>query len=119
MRKTFAKWTCLIGIACAALIWNPGLASANPPKQCPGPNMACLLSTTNGNVWMHTAANSTSTKIAVIPKGATVAIACYSSGESVYGDPIWYWLKYGSSWGFTTGYYLNTGHDPNPGVPAC
>lgn len=111
----------LIVIATAATMFA-GLVLAPPAQATPPTNClsGCLLSTTNGNVWQHTAANSyTSTEIQVIPSGASVKIGCYVYGESVNGDTVWYWLYYGGHWGYVSGWFLNTGHDPSSATHHC
>jgi hypothetical protein len=50
--------------------------------------------------------------------GSEVAVNCYSYGESIRGDRIWYHITRPVS-GFVSGTHLNTGRDPAPGIPAC
>ncbi|SDJ67216.1 hypothetical protein SAMN04487820_101189 [Actinopolyspora mzabensis] len=63
------------------------------------------------------------TALSRAPEGKSMAIDCWSFGESIKGDNIWYYITWVSSFdghsGFVTGYYLNTGPDPAPGIPQC
>ena len=47
-----------------------------------------------------------------------VAVDCYTLGNSVHGDSAWYHIVAPFT-GYVTGYYLNTGSDPAPGIPKC
>jgi hypothetical protein len=50
--------------------------------------------------------------------GSYVRVTCFAYGGSVYGDPVWYHTTRPVG-GWVTGFYLNTGQDPAPGVPHC
>jgi hypothetical protein len=59
------------------------------------------------------------TAVAVLgPAGAEVVVNCYAFGSSVFGDNVWYHIVKPLS-GFVTGFYLNTGRDPAPGIRHC
>lgn len=59
----------------------------------------------------------------VVPKGTYLDLQCWYPGTSVSGDTVWYYTNYTSGgttyYGMVAGYYMNTGHDPNPSVAGC
>lgn len=65
-------------------------------------------------------APNTSAKVLVRlgPKGTRVRVHCWSGGSSVFGDHIWYRIV-APDHGFVSGFYLNTGPDPAPGIARC
>ncbi len=70
---------------------------------------------------LHVRARPTTaaTAVAVLgPKGSEVTVNCFAVGSSVFGDSVWYHIVKPLS-GFVAGFYLNTGRDPAPGIPAC
>lgn len=50
--------------------------------------------------------------------GSQVTIDCYVAGSPIYGDPVWYHAVAPAT-GYLTGRFLNTGGDPDIGVPPC
>jgi uncharacterized protein YraI len=56
-----------------------------------------------------------------LPSGSVFYTTCWTTGSSVNGDNIWYYDDDQNTYytDFVAGYYLNTGHDPNPTVPEC
>jgi hypothetical protein len=50
--------------------------------------------------------------------GTMVTVNCYTYGENISGDRVWYHVTRPMS-GFVAGSHLNTGRDPAPGIPAC
>lgn len=52
------------------------------------------------------------------PAGSKVVVSCWTRGQSVKGDNVWYGTV-GPFRGFAAGAYLNTGRDPAAGVPRC
>jgi len=59
------------------------------------------------------------TTVAVLgAKGSEVTVNCFAVGSSVFGDSVWYHIVKPLS-GFVAGFYLDTGRDPAPGIPAC
>src|SRR5439155_24114499 len=50
--------------------------------------------------------------------GSEVTVNCFVVGSPVFGDSVWYHITKPLS-GFVAGFYLDTGRDPAPGVPAC
>jgi hypothetical protein len=71
--------------------------------------------------------NSRGGLILTIPKGDPVSLYCWTAGESINGDNVWYSSRYSyvdngiPYWadGWVTGYYLSTGHDPAPQIKHC
>ena len=50
--------------------------------------------------------------------GASVSVNCYTYGQDIQGDAIWYHVVRPRA-GYVAGLHLNTGRDPAPGVPRC
>jgi hypothetical protein len=50
--------------------------------------------------------------------GSKITVSCFAFGQSVRGDRVWYHIV-APRHGFVAGRFLNTGHDPAPGVPRC
>jgi hypothetical protein len=50
--------------------------------------------------------------------GDRVTVTCYTDGQDIQGDRIWYHVVKPST-GYVAGLHLNTGRDPAPGVPRC
>lgn len=115
MKKNFRASIAAVAVGVAVLAL-PAAAQATPPKNCLN---GCLLTTTIGTVNMRSGPSDTYSIVTTTTSGATVELGCYVSGESVNGDTTWYWSEYASKWGYFTGYYLNTGHDPSPYVDHC
>ena len=68
---------------------------------------------------VHDGASTSAATVDVLgPAGTRVAVDCFVSGGSVFGDHAWYHLVAPHT-GYVAGYYLNTGVDPAPGVPLC
>jgi hypothetical protein len=73
--------------------------------------------------------NTSSGIVTTMDPDSIVWLHCWTTGQSVNGDNIWYWVDDASDgidvnpifWpeGWAAGYYLATGHDPNPRVPHC
>ncbi len=54
--------------------------------------------------------------------GAAIDIKCWKAGDSVNGDTTWYyltWMGHAEPFGYMTGYYAQTGQDPNPQIRPC
>jgi hypothetical protein len=51
-------------------------------------------------------------------KGSRVVVSCWTRGQSVRGDNVWYGTV-SPFRGFAAGAFLNTGRDPAAGVPHC
>lgn len=50
--------------------------------------------------------------------GTTVTVSCYTDGQNVTGDAVWYHTLTPTA-GYVAGLNLDTGYDPAPGVPKC
>jgi len=50
--------------------------------------------------------------------GSVVAVNCYAVGSPVFGDSVWYHIVKPLS-GYVSGFYLDTGRDPAPGIGHC
>jgi hypothetical protein len=59
-----------------------------------------------------------STRALLGPAGSTVRIECFSYGQKLFGDSVWYRATWPAS-GWVAGLYLDTGRDPAYGVPRC
>ncbi|MEQ0559071.1 hypothetical protein ABJI51_08315 [Amycolatopsis sp. NEAU-NG30] len=79
---------------------------------------------TLANVNERAQPTSKSAYVATVAKGDAFELWCWSEGESINGDDIWY---YGSPnveppdrpEGWVTGYWLDTGHDPASQISHC
>lgn len=73
--------------------------------------------------------NTSSTVVTVMDPDSMVWLHCWTAGQSINGDSVWYWVDDASEgytvnpvyWpkGWAAGYYLATGPDPHPWVPHC
>ena len=131
IRKLF-NVTAVLGIISG--LFSVGVeASASPVRpqseihQCIIPHEAHLCSDVTATVHIRQDSNTQSAILGTLYAGGRVILACYSIGESVNGDNIWY-LGGGPEdgdiitqyvFGYVAGYYVNTGADPAPGVPRC
>jgi hypothetical protein len=61
---------------------------------------------------------ATSTRAMLGRAGSPVRIVCFSYGQKLFGDSVWYRTTSPVS-GWVPGLYLDTGHDPAFGVPPC
>jgi hypothetical protein len=59
------------------------------------------------------------TVLTVIPINTTLYLNCWWPGTSINGDNVWYDTTYGGQEGMVSGYYMNTGADPNPNIYRC
>ena len=78
-----------------------------------------VYSTLAHGLHVRVAPTTAATAVAVLgAKGSEVTVNCFAVGGSVFGDSVWYHIVKPLS-GFVAGFYLDTGRDPAPGVPAC
>lgn len=112
----------LTGVAAAA----PGAAPQSSLHPCTfdGGDVSgeCTVTLTNLNERLDPTSNSTSE--GVVPQGAQVILFCWSAGQSVNGDNIWYdgqpTPPNEEIFGFyMSGFWLDTGHDPASSIPQC
>ena len=68
---------------------------------------------------VRTAPSTRATTIVLLgAAGSRVTVNCFATGTPVFGDSIWYHIVKPLS-GFVSGFYLNTGRDPAPGISRC
>ena len=68
---------------------------------------------------MRTAPTTAATTIVRLgAAGSEVTVNCFVVGSPVFGDSVWYHITKPLS-GFVAGFYLDTGHDPAPGIRHC
>jgi hypothetical protein len=78
-----------------------------------------VYSTLAHGLHVRTRPTTAAAAIAVLgPAGSKVTVNCFAFGSSVFGDSVWYHIVNPLP-GFVAGFYLNTGRDPAPGIPAC
>lgn len=75
------------------------------------------------NVYGRTAPSTTASHVYLYQGGQIVYYTCWTTGTSVSGDDIWYLTRPNptdsADQGYVAGWYLETGHDPNPSVGHC
>jgi hypothetical protein len=100
---------------------TPSLAASRPAKAtltAQGSPLHVQATLANG---LHVRKRPTTAAPAVAvlgPAGSRVDVNCFAFGSSVFGDSVWYHIVHPFS-GFVAGFYLDTGRDPAPGIPAC
>ncbi len=66
------------------------------------------------------AATSTAILTVMLDYGTPLTLSCYTTGQSILGDPYWYRATLGQTHGYVSGYWVNTGPDPAATLlPAC
>jgi hypothetical protein len=78
---------------------------------------------------LRTQPNASSGIVTTMDPDSIVWLHCWTTGQSINGDNIWYWVDDASDgidvnpifWpeGWAAGYYLATGADPHPWVAHC
>lgn len=78
---------------------------------------------------LRTQPNTSSGIVTTMDPDSMVWLHCWTTGQSINGDNVWYWVDDASEgytvnpvyWpkGWAAGYYLATGPDPHPWVPHC
>lgn len=75
------------------------------------------------NVYGRTAPSTAASHVYLYQGGQVVYYTCWTTGTPVSGDDIWYLTRPNPSLpqyqGYVAGWYLTTGHDPNPSVGHC
>lgn len=74
------------------------------------------------NVYERTGPSTSYPAIRMLQGGEIFYISCYKLGQSINGDPYWYYGKVNLTetvQGYVAGYYLTTGHDPSPYTGPC
>ena len=101
-----------------------GTASASTLYSCSYEGGSGYCTVTKANLNERGEPTSASYSYGVIPKGATAILFCWTTGQSVHGDDVWYQGQpvppnpeiVGF---FLAGYYLDTGHDPAAPIDEC
>jgi uncharacterized protein YgiM (DUF1202 family) len=102
----------------ATLALLAGLATAAAPQAA----ASTITVQATQNVWIRTGPATSYSTVYLLQGGQYVWVYCYVTGQSINGDPIWYRVKpnpNNATVGYTAGYYLTTGADPNPNVGHC
>jgi hypothetical protein len=87
--------------------------------RCPAPGFSRAYRVLVAGVHIRFWPSATSTKLATLGRvGTMVTVNCYTFGQSIGGDRVWYHLT-SPKRGFVSGSHLNTGRDPAHGIPAC
>ncbi|WP_143264004.1 hypothetical protein [Amycolatopsis kentuckyensis] len=115
----------LVGSGGVALASNDSVESVT---SCPDwlrgyPSCANTLTSVN----LRTGASSKSGYILTMPGDYPFSLGCWTTGEPINGDSVWYYGLYQHdenavpvwTYGWVTGYWLATGHDPAPGIAHC
>jgi hypothetical protein len=122
----------VLAAAAAVLAGSGGVAMASTNSvesvySCPDwmrayPSCADTLTAVN----LRTGASSQSGYILTVPKDYPFSLGCWTNGEPINGDDVWYYGNYFSeynspawTYGWVSGYWLATGHDPAPGIRHC
>lgn len=110
-----------------------GSASAKPAAddlwQCEPPWRAdgSWCTTTKTGLNMREEPNQNAYSPWAFPPNGQAFIECWTTGENIYGDNVWYLVENYNNYpdpddgpgGYVTGYYLNTGKDPNAAIRHC
>jgi hypothetical protein len=117
----FAAGVPLVATMATVMFAGPSLAASQPAKAAltaQGSPLHVQATLANG---LHVRKRPTTAAPAVAvlgPAGSRVDVNCFAFGSSVFGDSVWYHIVHPFS-GFVAGFYLDTGRDPAPGIPAC
>jgi hypothetical protein len=129
VKRKIITVTSLLGLVGGLTFSLTTAASAAPaaPYPCNQFPNAGLCAVAKTAVHMRTNPHTNASIIATVPAGQGVNLVCWAYGDSVNGDNIWY---YGPEYpfegsppndptGYVSGEYMDTGHDPAPGVGQC
>ena len=98
---------------------NTGRDPAAGIPACSGHRHRHVYHTLAHGLHVRTAPTTTATTVARLgPAGSKVTVNCFAVGKPVFGDKVWYHIVKPAS-GFVSGFYLDTGHDPAPGIRSC
>lgn len=118
-RSRIAATAAALAMAGAATIGTAGTAAAEP-FPC-GDRGTCALNEIDLNVRSGPGLGHPATSRA--PAGQWMALHCWTYGDPVNGDNVWYHIDWVSPYdgheGFVAGFHLDTGRDPAPGIPVC
>jgi hypothetical protein len=111
----------LVAAMATVMLASPSLAASQPAKAVLTVRASSdhVYSTLAHGLHVRKRPTTAATAVAVLgPAGTEVVVNCFALGGSVFGDSVWYHITKPLS-GFVAGFYLDTGRDPAPGVPAC
>jgi hypothetical protein len=111
----------LVATMATVMFAGPSLAASQPARAvltAQGSPLHVQATLANG-LHVRKRPTTAATAVAVLgPAGSRVDVNCFAFGSSVFGDSVWYHIVHPFS-GFVAGFYLDTGRDPAPGIPAC
>ncbi|WP_290052912.1 hypothetical protein [Amycolatopsis solani] len=116
----------LVGTGGVAMASNNSVQSVTScPSWMLSAYTACANTLTSVN--LRARATSQSGYIVTIPNGYPFGLDCWTTGETINGDNVWYYGLYQHdenavpvfTYGWVTGYWLSTGHDPAPQIAHC
>lgn len=119
----FARVSTVAAFALAALGVSSAQASAVTWGKCPNEIEApypCTAATALLNARNQAGPNGII--LYQYQAGQSVMVQCWVTGSNVDGDTVWYWTHPEGGplpWAWVTGFLLDTGTDPRPGVPHC
>jgi hypothetical protein len=101
--------------------------SAESVEACPGGTYGTWCALTVAAVNVRAQPTSQSQFIVTLPYQSWFSLDCWTTGESIHGDNVWYrgiYTDYQNGVpvaidGWVTGYYLATGHDPASPIGHC
>ena len=111
----------LVAAMATVMFASPSLAASQSAKA------AATVQASSGHVYgtlahgLHVRKGPTTAAPAVVvlgPAGTKVTVNCFALGTSVFGDSVWYHIVKPAT-GFVSGFYLDTGRDPAPGIAHC
>jgi hypothetical protein len=106
----------------AALGVSSADASASTWGHCPSSNFSYPCTVTTALLNARNQPGPQGIVLYQYQQGDWVAIDCWTTGSNVNGDTVWYWSHPNGGplpWAWVTGYLLDTGSDPRPGVRHC
>jgi hypothetical protein len=123
IRRLALTWAgvSLVAVATAVMFTGPALAAPRPvtAAQVLRAPSGVVYKTTVKGLHVRKGPHTSAAVVAVLgAAGTKVTVNCYAIGSSVFGDSVWYHLVAPHT-GFSAGFYLDTGRDPAPGIPAC
>jgi len=111
----------LVATMATVMFASPSLAASQPAKAVLTAQAAPLhvQATLINGLHVRKKPTTAAPAVAVLgPSGSRVDVNCFAFGSSVFGDNVWYHIVHPFV-GFVAGFYLDTGRDPAPGIPAC
>lgn len=132
LKARFFRYGAVVATATSAigLLMGVGTASATNdsvestfPCVVP-PYRGAICAETLSNVYQRAKPTSQSGAVVLVSKGTAVVLRCYSTGEVVNGNNVWYLTDTDADYpyrttGWVTAAYLSTDKDPAWGVGHC